>query len=253
MLATQQTLRGSSKPNTCHADKLNLVQNCIRRFLLIDEWFLPCAPTPPYRLPGKIRNLEIRLARVTSDEMHCHEPLWSDLMEQRGQGKGWQDSERELSRPEESSDAADTGTQSPSASSSDCHHQPAASAEQSPAPSRASSEVTAGGGGGGGGWGTRFKRFEGQLRQGLEVIGAKAIRSNGRCAVTEPVRTPKLGGGIARAAAAVAEEASVQGKAEGVRRKDGAPSGARGASGDQGGVVDGELEEFWGSDYCTSA
>lgn len=168
------------------------------------------------------------------------------MMEQRRHEAGRQDSEKELAPPREPSDAADTGTQSPSASSSDFHHPPAT---QFATPSRASGGATAGAdGGGGGGWGSRFKRFEGHLRQGLEVIGANTIRHAG-CAVTEPVRAT-LGDGTA--GAVVAEAAVIQGQ-EDAPNKDVAPAGSRGAGGDQGCAQDGELKEFWGTDYCISA
>lgn len=217
----------------------------------------------------KIRNLEIRLARTTTADPKLSE-LWSaDMLAQKGETGGRQpqhDDAEILIPPREpptSYAAKNERNQTPLASSCDCQ-KPAATENAQQRPSTPSHNITrttvaaangSGGGTGSVGWSARLKKFEGQLRQGLEVLGAKTIRSNiGFAAMTKTVRSPMPQRGVEKGAAGLptdhvgaqnARKILDDGDCNGIGmfRKDGPQHRATGA----------EVEEFWGSDYCTSA
>lgn len=94
------------------------------------------------------------------------------------------------------------------------------------------------------------------MRQGLEVLGAKTIRSTIGCAVmTKTVRAPMRQGGVEKAAAAglATDHVGSQNAQRILDDGDGNGVGMFGRDELQHRTTDAEIEEFWGSDYCTSA
>lgn len=106
-------------------------------------------------------------------------------------------------------------------------------------------------------WGVRLKKLEGQLRHGFEGIGVRACRASAGQAAERAIAVEAKAAAQAsgtRVANSESREVEIAtGSNEKPARRPVAPLAAKGSL--RGSVIatDGEIEEFWGSDYCTSA